>query len=224
MYHRRRRRLLGFAATFPCVFICALMVAELAQVAYHDYMERKRQGQTLWLSPATLARFFRRRLANADAAKLNMAVDPGACARVRRFGNWGDGGYDVCVDGIDAQRGCVVYSFGVSSDPSFDRAMARLGCRTFSFDHTIGLETGHPIGHGVQVRCGAAALGERPPAGRSGLDGSDVDISFKCLIVNRAMNVQGVTYGFDLSNVSCPIRSVLQPGVDGAGDGGRRKT
>ena len=151
-YHRKRRHLLYFAATLPCVFICALKVAEVVKVGYHDYMEC-RQDQSRLLSPiSTLARFFRRRLSNAEAAKLNMAIDPGACARVRRFGNWGDGGYDVCIDGIDAQR-CVVYSFGVSSDPSFDRAMAWFGCRTFSFDHTIGLETGHPIGHGVQVRC-----------------------------------------------------------------------
>ncbi|KAK3083994.1 hypothetical protein FSP39_006412 [Pinctada imbricata] len=51
-----------------------------------------------------------------------------------RLGNVGDGGYDVCED----QRPnppCLVYSFGIRNDFSFDDDVARrYGCEVHSFD------------------------------------------------------------------------------------------
>ena len=51
-----------------------------------------------------------------------------------------DGQKEVCMDGlmeeVDAGR-CLVYSFGVAKDWSFEDAMAMLGCRVRAFDPSI---------------------------------------------------------------------------------------
>jgi hypothetical protein len=62
------------------------------------------------------------------------------CQNFSRFGRDGDGGYDVCVSPpFRPQPGhCLVYSFGVSGDWSFDEAMSKYGCEIHSFDPSIG--------------------------------------------------------------------------------------
>lgn len=75
---------------------------------------------------------------------------PGQCEQ-RRFGHAGDGGWYACVDPRDAgppgavrflgqQPGsrCLVYSFGIRDDWTFDVAMRDAGCEVHSFDPTIG--------------------------------------------------------------------------------------
>ncbi|XP_069130234.1 uncharacterized protein [Argopecten irradians] len=63
------------------------------------------------------------------------------CRELLRVGNIGDGGWDVCVD--DKYRPCspcLVYSFGIKDDWSFDdRIASRFGCEVHSFDPSIGL-------------------------------------------------------------------------------------
>ncbi|KAK7077234.1 hypothetical protein SK128_020552 [Halocaridina rubra] len=52
-----------------------------------------------------------------------------------------DGDKAVCFNPVYniSPNDCIVYSFGISTDWSFDDAMAGLGCQVYSFDHTIGL-------------------------------------------------------------------------------------
>ena len=51
------------------------------------------------------------------------ADDGGNCCRVRRFGNTGDGGKQVCVSDIDAAPADVLVSIGSNGDFSFETAM-----------------------------------------------------------------------------------------------------
>ncbi|XP_069986661.1 probable methyltransferase-like protein 24 [Penaeus vannamei] len=74
------------------------------------------------------------------------------CPEMRYFGGEGprengpniaDGDKAVCLSPrYDVTPGrCLVYSFGIADDWSFDDAMAEYGCEVYSFDPTIGLET-----------------------------------------------------------------------------------
>ena len=53
---------------------------------------------------------------------------------------WYGGDYNFCMDrGMmpDRRRGCLVYSFGIKDEWSFDEAMERYGCQVFSFDPSM---------------------------------------------------------------------------------------
>ncbi|XP_047483806.1 probable methyltransferase-like protein 24 [Penaeus chinensis] len=53
-----------------------------------------------------------------------------------------DGDKAVCLSSLYniTPGNCLVYSFGIAGDWSFDDAMAEYGCQVYSFDPTIGLE------------------------------------------------------------------------------------
>ncbi|BFZ17473.1 hypothetical protein BsWGS_20512 [Bradybaena similaris] len=56
------------------------------------------------------------------------------CRHLRWYGNWG-----VCQDEeYSVKPPCLVYSFGIAFDFSFDDAMGRLGCDVRSFDPSMG--------------------------------------------------------------------------------------
>ncbi|CAH1786682.1 unnamed protein product [Owenia fusiformis] len=63
------------------------------------------------------------------------------CPLKERYGHWKDGGWDICVTppfGL-SEDNCIVYSFGIGLDWSFDDALAkRKRCEIYSFDPTIG--------------------------------------------------------------------------------------
>ncbi|XP_037076861.1 uncharacterized protein LOC119098036 [Pollicipes pollicipes] len=71
-----------------------------------------------------------------------------------------EGDRPVCFDAgfsiADPTRPCVVYSFGIKDDWSFDDAMARFGCEVHAFDPSIGAAPErrpsgvrfHPVGIG----------------------------------------------------------------------------
>ncbi|XP_033743658.1 uncharacterized protein LOC117329691 [Pecten maximus] len=62
------------------------------------------------------------------------------CKEVIRIGKVDDGGWDVCNDlEYRPSSPCLVYSFGVAGDWSFDDEVARIyGCEVHSFDPSIG--------------------------------------------------------------------------------------
>ena len=56
-----------------------------------------------------------------------------------RFVPGKDGQKAICMDyRVDPDsRGCIVYSFGINNEWSFDKEMERYGCRVFSFDPSM---------------------------------------------------------------------------------------
>ena len=71
----------------------------------------------------------------------------GRCANLQRFGgryiqrcHYWDGHKFVCMPELINDIGnneCVVYSFGISNDWSFEKAMGKIGCKVFAFDPTV---------------------------------------------------------------------------------------
>ncbi|KAK0048816.1 methyltransferase-like protein 24 [Biomphalaria pfeifferi] len=64
------------------------------------------------------------------------------CRRKIRLGKIGDGGWEVCDDpDVRPSDPCIVYSFGINYDFSFDDDAAKLyGCHVFSFDPSMSKE------------------------------------------------------------------------------------
>ncbi|KAK3788434.1 hypothetical protein RRG08_049808 [Elysia crispata] len=68
------------------------------------------------------------------------------CSSVRRLGELSDGGWELCEDPLYSPRttttsstnttSCLVYSYGINNDFSFDDDMAKYGCEVHSFDPT----------------------------------------------------------------------------------------
>ncbi|KAI0027037.1 methyltransferase domain-containing protein [Vararia minispora EC-137] len=62
--------------------------------------------------------------------------------RVSRIGRRGDGGKWVCgIEEIAKKDKCIVYSFGVSRDSSFEAAVLNLapGCEVWGYDYNVGM-------------------------------------------------------------------------------------
>ncbi|XP_069129207.1 probable methyltransferase-like protein 24 [Argopecten irradians] len=64
------------------------------------------------------------------------------CKQLVRIGDVDDGGWEVCDDPENRpSRSCLVYSFGVANDWTFDDEVSRVyGCEVHSFDPSIGLK------------------------------------------------------------------------------------
>lgn len=63
------------------------------------------------------------------------------CIVIQRMGSLADGGWDVCtVPPYDLKPGCVVYSFGINYDFTFDDAMASsFDCAVKTFDPSMSV-------------------------------------------------------------------------------------
>ncbi|XP_013081669.2 probable methyltransferase-like protein 24 isoform X2 [Biomphalaria glabrata] len=64
------------------------------------------------------------------------------CNRKIRMGYTGDGGWEICDDpDVRPRVPCIIYSFGISYDFSFDDDAAKLyGCHVYSFDPSMRRE------------------------------------------------------------------------------------
>ncbi|XP_033743287.1 uncharacterized protein LOC117329445 [Pecten maximus] len=64
------------------------------------------------------------------------------CQDVVRVGDINDGGWEVCNDtDYRPSPNCLVYSFGIDKDWTFDEEVSRIyGCEVHSFDPSIGLK------------------------------------------------------------------------------------
>ena len=71
-----------------------------------------------------------------------------------------DGQYPVCLDKAvkPVTQQCIVYSFGIHGDWSFDEALEKYGCEIFSFDPSIN-ETDHD--HSQHIHFYNIGLGDR---------------------------------------------------------------
>lgn len=70
-----------------------------------------------------------------------------------------DGDKFICLDNLVYSRvnqPCIIYSFGVSSDWSFEDHMDRLGCQIFAHDHTIDA----PAHRGKNIKFFKTGLGK----------------------------------------------------------------
>ncbi|ESO83089.1 hypothetical protein LOTGIDRAFT_236861 [Lottia gigantea] len=69
------------------------------------------------------------------------------CKETRYVGNW-----KVCLDErYIPKKPCLVYSFGIAYDFSFDEGMAKYGCEVYSFDPSMGLDD-HQHSEGVYFK------------------------------------------------------------------------
>ncbi|XP_059176349.1 probable methyltransferase-like protein 24 [Physella acuta] len=61
------------------------------------------------------------------------------CHRKIRMGKIGDGGWEICDDpGVRPTQPCIIYSFGINDDFSFDDDAAKVyGCHVYSFDPSM---------------------------------------------------------------------------------------
>ena len=67
-----------------------------------------------------------------------------SCKNLKRFGRgrwtwkqgW-DGHKFVCLDDFEVNQNCLVYSFGLANEWSFEIAMAHFGCQVYGFDPYI---------------------------------------------------------------------------------------
>lgn len=97
----------------------------------------------------------------------DMHIPDAVCADVQRVGSIGDGGKWVCglthLQQLRARGSprCVVYSYGVSFDSTFEAELhARAGCELHAFDPTVGGIQGRAEGitfhkHGLATRSGS---------------------------------------------------------------------
>jgi len=68
----------------------------------------------------------------------------GVCRVLKRIGGlWNrrqvDGDKFICLDNFDkmANKDCYIYTFGISNDWTFEDIMDKVGCKIFSYDHTV---------------------------------------------------------------------------------------
>eukprot|EP00457_Paulinella_chromatophora_P012439 gb/GEZN01012648.1/.p1 GENE.gb/GEZN01012648.1/~~gb/GEZN01012648.1/.p1 ORF type:complete len:290 (-),score=37.44 gb/GEZN01012648.1/:117-986(-) len=77
---------------------------------------------------------------NRQNNKRGLAMHSDTCSKRGRWGSGGEGGWTVCLDKLkhkDKDQKCVVYSFGINDNWSFDDAAAKFGCEVHGFDPSL---------------------------------------------------------------------------------------
>lgn len=77
-----------------------------------------------------------------EPSQLNLAptieLFPDACKQMELWGRDHQGGWYVCMDPIPKEK-CVIYSYGLGADWSFDNAAEKFGCEVHGFDPSASL-------------------------------------------------------------------------------------
>ena len=134
------------------IFQCRKLDRKLAQ---YSYLGSTLQGKQRALSSLYQLPILNTNISQFEPFSLNSAVNiwdlfppPLSCPDIERVGNVGDGGKWVC--GLDhlstlsppswsASPSCVIYSYGISTDISFElQLLRRTNCELHLFDPTIG--------------------------------------------------------------------------------------
>jgi len=66
-----------------------------------------------------------------------------------------DGDKFVCMDSILEKNDCIIYSFGLAADWTFEDMMDMMGCKIYAYDHTIDA----PALRGKNIRYFKTGLG-----------------------------------------------------------------
>ena len=149
-----------------CIRFCylvkvALLHSKVVRPFYSDWRSVRQVEIDYWreinvntMTPQQIVEYFH--WSNASSCKLTH--DLGGFMRIEPEGI--DGQKAVCLDPEvrPEVNNCLVYSFGISGDWSFDDDMALYGCKVFSFDPSIGIK---PHRHSKSVTFYDIGLGGR---------------------------------------------------------------
>jgi len=69
-----------------------------------------------------------------------------------------DGDKFICMDNIAEKDSCIIYSFGINDDWTFEDLIDKIGCHTFAYDHTINA----PPNRGNNIKYFKTGLGIGP--------------------------------------------------------------
>mmetsp|Transcript_33744 Transcript_33744/g.73742 ORF Transcript_33744/g.73742 Transcript_33744/m.73742 type:complete len:361 (-) Transcript_33744:1262-2344(-) len=145
--------------------VCERLLQPLNVSKLKEYLRVLREPR----NPDLLARYWAVGLSGTRARRIKIkhccSAESPATVVCRNFQRdvKGDGG-GVCLDGHPMPK-CVVYSFGIANDWTYDEAMAAQSCRVYSFDPTSAFEQVHKaykrpnitfqyVGLAPAVRCG----------------------------------------------------------------------
>jgi len=148
LIYRARRRAFHHKClllTTACVLVTWIALNETFAVKLIFEQECFHWKSKSWKSclSSTLERWSHA-LDNTQASKFYLNINS-TCRKIRRVGHWQDGGWDVCVSDLpSSQEDCIVYSFGINDDPSFDVDLVKQWphCTVYAFDPSIGRQTG----------------------------------------------------------------------------------
>jgi len=129
-------------------FVCCLLVSALVFLMHRGsdpksttwHSNRKADGDLIFIGDSR--EVFHEKMTDEEAdVPLNKFLSRRhvACEKSIRLGNVGDGGWDMCIAGpYHPKQPCLVYSFGINNDFSFDDAVGNtFGCTVRSFDPSM---------------------------------------------------------------------------------------
>ncbi len=95
-------------------------------------------GLVIFLWPGACSGFTDRPLWQAKCMQSQHCIPEYNCNRLANPEGNRDGVWPICADGLSIGN-CIVYSFGIANDWSFDTSMGQIGCEVHSFDPSVQL-------------------------------------------------------------------------------------
>jgi len=82
-------------------------------------------------------------VAEPPPTSVNLDINSAVCPNPVRLGNAGEGGWTACDTFAGDNAPCVVYSYGIRDDYSFDADVEKRGCEVHGFDPSVSLESSY---------------------------------------------------------------------------------